>query len=212
MDSETIKSLAEFISKQTVFDWKYYLSIIVLSFTGAAVGAFVSSYFKIRGKNLATKADFNELLQQLAKTTEATEKIKTAIAHANWKGEKQWDLNATVYQTLLESFAMWRSALEELEQLAFDKDGNLRIDKEDAKMFFEKATAAKYNIRKSSALAGMVLDSEQSEKISQLFDAVHNIKHNSVIQKGVYKDISNNMKRIESEIAAQAKKDLLGID
>ena len=75
MDGQTVRDLAELISKQIVFDWKLYLWIILLSFVGGGAGSFISSYYGTRGKYYAIKADFEQILVQLAKSTEATEKI-----------------------------------------------------------------------------------------------------------------------------------------
>ena len=42
------------------------------------------AYAARKGENLATKEDFNQLLEQLRRNTEATEQIRTEIAHEDW--------------------------------------------------------------------------------------------------------------------------------
>jgi hypothetical protein len=47
---------------------------------GAAIGAYLAAYAKKKGEALATKEDFQELIRQIQRTTEATEQVKAAIA------------------------------------------------------------------------------------------------------------------------------------
>ena len=50
-----------------------------LMLIAAAAGAFLGEYLKTRGKNLATKADFESLSDQLRASTEMVETIKAEI-------------------------------------------------------------------------------------------------------------------------------------
>jgi uncharacterized membrane-anchored protein YhcB (DUF1043 family) len=51
--------------------WSYViLALIVL------LGSYIGAYLKRKGENFATKEDFNQLLDQVKRTTEETEKIK----------------------------------------------------------------------------------------------------------------------------------------
>ena len=52
---------------------------MVLALGAAAIGAFVGAYLKKRGENLATKEDFEDLLQQIKAQTKATEEIKAEV-------------------------------------------------------------------------------------------------------------------------------------
>jgi hypothetical protein len=65
--------------------------IPVLSFVFAGAGAYLGSYLKRKGENLATKEDFDELLRQLKLTTEATEQIKAQWSAQKHVGESELD-------------------------------------------------------------------------------------------------------------------------
>lgn len=57
-----------------------------------AINVFTAAgeaYAKRKGENLATKEDFDQLLHQLRKNTEATEQIRTEIAHQDWAA-REW--------------------------------------------------------------------------------------------------------------------------
>ena len=78
---ETIVGLvAKEIVNQTIWEnYKFYLLVIAISLVSSSIAVFLASYFKKRGENLATKADFDDLLQQLKDTTTLAEGIKTDI-------------------------------------------------------------------------------------------------------------------------------------
>lgn len=69
----------EILSAQVIEHPWFYILLIAISLTGSAIGALVASYFKRRGETLATKADFDELLNQLQQSTQLAEEIKADI-------------------------------------------------------------------------------------------------------------------------------------
>jgi len=76
MDQETIQKIAAEIARQLSNAWVLLLIQTVLLLIAAGVGAFLSKYLKTRGRNLATKADFDSLSAQLRAHTELVETIK----------------------------------------------------------------------------------------------------------------------------------------
>jgi len=70
MDQEAIQKLAAEIVRNMPNYPMWLLAIqVALTLVAAAAGAFLGEYFKIRGRNFATKADFETLLEQLHKNT-----------------------------------------------------------------------------------------------------------------------------------------------
>ncbi|CBE68348.1 MAG: hypothetical protein F9K13_02515 [Candidatus Methylomirabilis oxygeniifera] len=53
--------------------------VAVICLVAAGTGAFLASYLKTKGKNFATKEDFNGLLEQIKAQTKVTEDIKAEI-------------------------------------------------------------------------------------------------------------------------------------
>lgn len=74
--------------------------IPVLSFIAAGVGAYVGSYLKKRGENLATKDDFDDLKEQTRQLTQATKEIEARISDQLWNRQRRWELKR---DTLLEA-------------------------------------------------------------------------------------------------------------
>ena len=54
-------------------------AVMLLALASAGIGAFVGAYLKRRGENLATREDFDDLLQQIKAQTKATEEIKAEV-------------------------------------------------------------------------------------------------------------------------------------
>ena len=63
----------------------------------------LAGYGQQKGKHLATKEDFDELVEQLQTTTAATERIKRQLSSESWAEQKKWDLRCQLYLDLLES-------------------------------------------------------------------------------------------------------------
>lgn len=107
MSEALIREIAQQIfHEQILLNWKFYLIFMLLILVASCGSAFVASYFKKRGETYATKADFDELLNQLKQTTKSTEEIKIAVSHADWI-TKEWktlrrikleELMATIYE------------------------------------------------------------------------------------------------------------------
>ena len=62
MDEATIQKIAAEVARYLPsYAWVLLLVQVVILAAAAAVGAFFGEYLKTRGKNLATKADFDSL-------------------------------------------------------------------------------------------------------------------------------------------------------
>lgn len=92
------RSIASEIVNQAIWEnYKFYLLVAAISLVSSGFVAFSGSYFKKKGENLATKADFNEILRQLKETTSLTEGIKTDIKA---KLDEQQNVRALLRQKL----------------------------------------------------------------------------------------------------------------
>jgi hypothetical protein len=80
---------------------------IILVFVLAGAGAYLGSYLREKGKNLATREDVDRLVR-------ATEEIKAEIAGGLWLEQNQWSFRAETYKQLLESLGDLLSALKQM--------------------------------------------------------------------------------------------------
>jgi hypothetical protein len=85
MDATTVALIADLVSHRIVDNWVLWLLFFVLSGLSALAASFLKAYGNRRGEQLATKADFDNLKEQLQATTRLTEEIKSEVGHIEWR-------------------------------------------------------------------------------------------------------------------------------
>lgn len=81
MDTNLIREIAsQIVSEQLLGNWKFWGVFLLVTFLSGTTASFLVSYLKKRGQNFATKADFDDLLEQLKTTISETETIKIKIS------------------------------------------------------------------------------------------------------------------------------------
>lgn len=88
LDDKTVQDIAFALANQ-LHSWQYYSLIFAVALVAGALGSFAGAYLKRRGENLATKADFNEVLRQIRATTLLTESVRSEISNADWTA-REW--------------------------------------------------------------------------------------------------------------------------
>jgi hypothetical protein len=67
------------------------LVVFVSSSLSAGAGAFIGSYLKKKGENLATHEDINKLVDQVKSVTQATKEIEAKISGELWDRQRHWE-------------------------------------------------------------------------------------------------------------------------
>lgn len=144
MDQETIRKIAE-EAAHYLPDYRWTLVVqVVITAAVAGLAAFFGGYFKTRGQNYATKADFGMLLEQLSAQTEAVETIKATISQKDWAAREWTNVRRVKLEELLNKVAECEGYLERLRRATFA--GTLLEDHRDygtelrslATLYFEK--------------------------------------------------------------------------
>lgn len=86
--------------------WKF--AFVVLC---AGIGAYLGSYLKRKGENLATHEDVGNLVEQVSAVTTATKKIEATISDDVWGRQKRWELRREVLFETTKRIAAVRAAL-----------------------------------------------------------------------------------------------------
>jgi hypothetical protein len=103
MDEVTIQKIAaEVVRHLPSYPWLVLLFQVLLTLVAAGAGALFGEYFKTRGKNLAAKADFESLQEQLRATTQTVETIKSEVAQKDWARREWANLRRIKLEALLE--------------------------------------------------------------------------------------------------------------
>ena len=188
------------------FPWWAYL----ISFAIAFVGAYFGSYMKRKAENLATKEDFNDLLVQVRRTTEETEKIKAEISRVSWVDQQRWNLKRELYLELLDSIYSEREALFKLD----DEQARPLPTENEVLVLREKfivdnreqSLAAIKRISKVRGIAGVLLTDEAQQALDELALAWHQTIDGD--PKNFYTDRRNAADKAYKVVLASATKDL----
>ena len=81
-----------------------YLAIVILSALFAVAGGFFASYLGEKGKNRATREDFDKLTEQLKQTTRVAEDIKAQVSNESWLRQQIWAEKRRLYAEILQAF------------------------------------------------------------------------------------------------------------
>jgi hypothetical protein len=73
------------------------LAGLMFTAVGAGIGAFLGSYLKQKGENLASKEDLAIAVEQLRATTTTVEGIKTQLAERTWVSQERWKMRSELY-------------------------------------------------------------------------------------------------------------------
>lgn len=103
MDNNTIQRIVAAVAAHfPTSPWSLALAQTILVIIAAGVGAFFGEYFRRRGRNFATKMDFDSLTQQLQANTELVERIKIEISQRDWVKREWTNLRRLKLESLIE--------------------------------------------------------------------------------------------------------------
>jgi hypothetical protein len=123
MDEVTIQKIAAEIARHLPsYAWLLLLVQVVIMAAAAAVGAFCGEYLKTRGKNLATKADFDSLQNQLRANTKLVETIKAEVGQRDWAQREWTNLRRIKLEALMEKMDECVAVLERRASKALEGD------------------------------------------------------------------------------------------
>jgi hypothetical protein len=69
-----------------------YAGVFVTTALGAGIGAYLGSYLRKKGENLATHEDIDKVLDQVSAVTKTTKQIEARISNEVWQKERKSDL------------------------------------------------------------------------------------------------------------------------
>jgi hypothetical protein len=89
VDQQTIQAIAGEVARHLPNVWVLLLIQALLTLLAAGGGAYFGEYLRTRGRNLATKADFESLQNQLRANTELVETIRSEVGQKDW-ARREW--------------------------------------------------------------------------------------------------------------------------
>ncbi|HLY40465.1 MAG TPA: hypothetical protein VKR52_04585 [Terracidiphilus sp.] len=108
------------------------LIIAALTLIGGWFGGFFGTYMRKKGDNLATHEDFERLLAEQKRTTQATKEIEAKISDDMWNQQKRWELKRDILFNAAKRLAQLDDAaltLVSIYEVSFDNP-NVNWEKE----------------------------------------------------------------------------------
>ncbi len=151
----------------SAFPWWSYAVAFVASVAGAYLGAYVVKSAQDR----ATQDNFDRLREQLRRTTEDTEAIKTALARRTWVTQQQWSVRERQYGEILSHLTKLRISLDDRAEY-FQEPGSEHSEVEFKNPRFQdlakKGYASQQAIRELLGQAAIFLSSKSIERLEHL--------------------------------------------
>ena len=82
----------------------------VSSSLSAGAGAFLGSYLKKKGENLATHEDIKMLVDQVKIVTQTTKEIEGKISNQIWNTQRQWELRRDAVYSVMQAIGQAEAA------------------------------------------------------------------------------------------------------
>lgn len=122
MDSMTKAFITDLISHDIVGNWVFWLLVFFVSGLSAIAASFIGGYGRKRGENMATKADFESLKEQLQATTRLTEEIKNEVGHIEWRTREEFTSRRKKLEEFAEQIGIVASTIDKWQSRALAED------------------------------------------------------------------------------------------
>ena len=110
MSADEIRAIVEVaISDSMGFPWLAYTIAVAL----AVLAVFLAAYLKRKGEKRADHEEFEQIREQLKRTTKDSEEIKVALAGKSWLSQQQWAIRERHYVDLLSHLTILRQSLSD---------------------------------------------------------------------------------------------------
>jgi hypothetical protein len=160
----------------------------ILAFVvGLFTRAFLPSYMREKGKNLATKEDIQELARQTNILTQTTKEIEARISVGAWSKQQRWDIQKTALLDSLKDLATAETFLVRLVQTFVDTKDQPQGWQTRRKEANEKYAERLNNFWRTQLAIEIVCGSEigsHFQKIDTIFDRVR-----KSLKQGEFDDI-----------------------
>lgn len=124
MQPDLVRQFVEALfNEQLATNWRFYLLVGGVTLLANIFWVFATPYIKKRSETLATKADLDELLRQVEKTTRVTEEVRASVSQMEWVSREWRTLRRIKLEELLTAAYRHDFWLQKLrDKFIYDKD------------------------------------------------------------------------------------------
>lgn len=209
MSPEQIEQIVSSAIKEGLeFPWWLYLSAVVTAF----VGGFLGAYLKRKGENLATREDYESLLQQVKRTTQETESIKMELAKGSWLHQQSWYLKEKYYSGLLENLYKLRLSISDRLNYYVVPESEYHDEQVNKSEHYKKQTEigieSLQNIQRLHGPAEKVITKKAIEALMQFYSADWHAGDFSTCNKEYLDDAHQSVNDVYQTVLQEAQLEL----
>lgn len=189
------------------FQWWNYMLVFLLSM----VGAYAGSYIKRKAEDKATQENFDELRDQLRKTTQDTEEIKITLARKNWLTQQQWAIREQHYMNLLAHLTKLKLSLQDRDSYYMEpgSEHNMNISQNEHFQELGRVGHASYQaIRELIGPASVFLSGKAIDSLEQLVRDHWDVAEFSMCTADYVSTALELVKVAQSAVLAEARNEL----
>lgn len=168
MSPEEVRAIVEATAHDGLrFPWWSY----ILAFLLSMLGAYVGSYIKRKAEDRATQENFDNLREQLRKTTQDTEEIKITLSRKSWLTQQQWAIREQHYMSLLTHLTKLKLSLQDRDSYYMEPGSEHDRSRSEGKHFRELSRVGHESyqaIRELIGPASMFLSGKAIGSLEQL--------------------------------------------
>ena len=191
------------------------LKLLLEAFVAGA-GAYLGSYLKKKGEDLATHEDINKLVDQVRAVTTATKEIEAKISSDVWDLQKRWELKRDVlFQTTkaiaeVESTLLFLGAAYSIQNKQQDT-GNRNAFQEDVNAANEKSFEAMRDFDQAALLTTLVCGKEINGLLANFATLTRRMAKDMADNPEVFKKSGKELRQRVDAIASAMRKEM-GVD
>jgi hypothetical protein len=208
MSPEEVRTLVEASIHQVGFPWWSYALALLLSMAGAYVGA----YIKRKAEDRANQENFDRLREQLRRTTQDTEEIKTSLTRKSWLTQQQWAIREQHYMRLLSHLMKLKLSLQDRKSY-YMEPGSEHDENLSAGEHFQNLAAVGHEsyqaIRELMGPASVFLSSTAIESLEQLVRDHWGIAEFSMCTAEYVAEALKLVEVAQSVVLAEARNELI---
>jgi hypothetical protein len=148
------------------------LLTFLVALIGAGAGAYLGSYLKKKGENLATHEDVDKLVSQVATVTQTTKEIEAKISNDVWERQRKWEVKREALFEAVKQLGSFEYALVQLVQVFGNAKNSTEPDGPASRQQMLDATdvwnSALIDFKKAKLLALLV----SGQELNNAFDSL----------------------------------------
>lgn len=174
----------------------------------------VDAYLSEKGKNFATKEDFEGISSRLEHTTSITESIKANFSANSWLGQQHWNSQDKHYTAVLKNLAEAHNAYYHargLLKIFYDTsvpDDQSKRSMEQAKVYLDKTQEHIGNLRVSYASACIYFNEAAKDAVSLILQYEVKFRSSDSMIEGLDQKIEElglAMERVQESAVAELR-------